>query len=92
MNVQADISLYPLRTDHLGHAIKTFLDEMTAGGLTVQPGKMSSMVAGEVDTVFSSLAAAFKAAAENGQVVLVTKVSNACPPGEATEGTNADAG
>ncbi|MFA4944793.1 MAG: YkoF family thiamine/hydroxymethylpyrimidine-binding protein [Lentisphaeria bacterium] len=92
MNVQAEISLYPLRTNELGQAIGNFLGELKAAGLTVQPGNMSSVVAGEAGAIFSAVAAAFKAAAENGQVVLVMKVSNACPPGATTEGMDADAG
>ena len=92
MNVQAEISLYPLRTKDLGRAVGSFLRELKAAGLTVQPGNMSSVVAGEAGAIFSAVAAAFKAAVENGQVVLVMKVSNACPPGDTTEGRNADAG
>ena len=92
MNVQAEISLYPLRTNDLGHAIEEFLGEPTTAGLTVQPGNMSSTVAGDVDTVFLSVCRAFKTAAANGPVVLVMKVSNACPSGDAAKGMNADVG
>jgi len=92
MNVQAEISLYPLRTSDLGHAIESLLDELKAAGLAAQPGNMSSTVAGDVDAVFSTVGAAFKAVAENGQVVLVMKVSNACPLGDTVEGMNADVG
>ena len=92
MNIQAEISLYPLRTSDLGHAIESLLDELKAAGLAVQPGNMSSTVAGDVDAVFSTVGAAFKAVAENGQVVLVMKVSNDCPLGDTVEGMNADVG
>lgn len=92
MNVQAEMSLYPLRTKDLGHAIESLLGELEAASLAVQPGNMSSTVAGDVDAVFSTTGAAFKAAAENGQVVLVMKVSNACPSGDTVEGMNADVG
>ena len=83
MNVQAEASLYPLRTSGLGHTIEEFLGEMKAAGLTVQPGNMSSTMSGDVRTVFSTIRAAFEAVAENDQVVLVLKVSNACPSGGA---------
>ena len=83
MNVQAEISLYPLRTDDMGHAIGRFLGALNAAGLKVEPGSMSSTVSGDVNAVFSSMGAAFAAAAEEGQVVLVMKVSNACPIGQA---------
>ena len=92
MNVQAEVSLYALRTSDLGQAIESFLGELKGAGLTVQPGNMSSTVAGDVDAVFSSVGAAFKAVAENGQVVLVMKVSNACPSYNPSEGNTADAG
>lgn len=92
MNVQAEISLYPLRTNDLGHAIEEFLGDLKAAGLTVQPGNMSSTVLGDVNAVFSTMGAAFAAAAEEGQVVLVMKVSNACPSGNAMEGMNEDVG
>jgi uncharacterized protein YqgV (UPF0045/DUF77 family) len=90
MNVQAEISLYPLRTDDLGHAIEEFLRDLKAAGLTVQPGNMSSTVSGDVNAVFSTIGAAFAAAAEDSQVVLVMKVSNACPSGQALKGMDAD--
>ncbi len=79
MNVQAEISLYPLRTADLGNAIEAFIRDLKAAGLTVQPGNMSSIVSGDVSAVFSTMGAAFAAAAEDSQVVLVMKVSNACP-------------
>ena len=90
MNVQAEISLYPLRTDDLGNAIEAFLRELKAAGLMVQPGSMSSIVSGDVNAVFSTMGAAFAATAEEGQVVLVMKVSNACPSGQALKGMDAD--
>lgn len=83
MNVQAEISLYPLRTADLGNAIEAFLRDLKAADLTVQPGNMSSTVSGDVNAVFSTMGAAFAAVAEDSQVVLVMKVSNACPIGEA---------
>ena len=92
MNVQAEISLYPLRTDDPGHAIGMFLGKLNAAGLRLQPGKMSSIVAGDADVVFSTVGRAFKAAVENGQAVLVMKVSNACPSGDTVEGMSADVG
>jgi len=92
MNVQAEISLYPLRTNDLGDAIEEFIGELKTAGLTVQPGNMSSTVAGDSDAVFSTVGTAFKAVAEDGQVVLLMKVSNACPSGQAVEGMNTDVG
>ena len=92
MNVQAEISLYPLRTSDLGHAIESFLGKLKAADLAVQSGTMSSTVAGDVDAIFLTVGAAFKAAAEHVQVVLVMKVSNACPSGDTVKGMNVDVG
>ena len=79
MNVQAEVSLYPLRTTRVGPAIGRFVDVARARGLTVAPGPMSSRLRGESGAVFSALDAAFSEVAEAGEVVLVLKVSNACP-------------
>ena len=92
MNVQAEISLYPLRTGELGQSIDSFLGDLEAAGLTVREGSMSSTVAGDVDVVFSAVGAAFRTIAAGSQAVLVMKVSNACPSGDAVEGKDADAG
>jgi uncharacterized protein YqgV (UPF0045/DUF77 family) len=92
MNVQAEISLYPLRTEDLGNAVEAFLRDLKAAGVTVQPGNMSSTVSGDVSTVFSTMGAAFAAVAEDSQFVLVMKVSNACPSGNAKQGMNEDVG
>jgi len=85
MNVQAEISLYPLRTRKVGEAIEDFLHELENVGLMVDKGNMSSILAGDVDAVFPAVGAAFKAIAEDGQVVLVMKVSNACPSSDAVK-------
>jgi len=79
MNVQAEISLYPLRVADLGSIIEEVLGKLKTPDVTVHPGNMSSIVAGDADAVFSAVGTAFKAAAEDHQVVLVMKVSNACP-------------
>ena len=86
MNAQAEISPYPLRTNDPSDAIQSFLGERRAADLLVRQGSMSSMVAGNVDAVFKTVGAAFKTVAEDGQVVLMMKVSNACPSGGASEG------
>lgn len=88
MNVQAEVSLYPLRTSDLGGAIDQFLGKLKAAGLTVQPGNMSSMMTGDADSVFAAVGTAFQAAAADAPVVLVMKVSNACPTGRNTMETD----
>ncbi|NLX60325.1 MAG: hypothetical protein GXY74_14710 [Phycisphaerae bacterium] len=79
MNIQAEVSLYPLRIGELGTALHAFLATLQESGLEVQAGHMSSMVTGEAETVFTAAGRAFSAAAQNHEVVLVLKASNACP-------------
>ena len=90
MNVQAEISLYPLQTQEIGKAIDGFVGGLECAGLTVRKGSMSTTVSGDVDAVFAAAGKAFRTVADNGQVVLVLKVSNACPSDGAMEGTNTD--
>lgn len=90
MNVQAEVSLYPLRTSELGEAIEGFLGDLKDARLTVRKGNMSSTLAGDVDEVFAALGRAFKVVASRGQVVLVLTVSNACPSCGPAQGNNAD--
>ncbi len=77
--VSAQVSLYPLRTEHLGPAIEAFADELLDAGLHVEPGSMSTLVRGAPDAVFGALQRAFAAAAAEHEVVMQVTVSNACP-------------
>jgi uncharacterized protein YqgV (UPF0045/DUF77 family) len=77
--ISAQVSLYPLRQDHLGPAISKVADVLRASGLDVRPGNMSTIVAGETDNVFDSLKASFQSAAALGDVVMIVSVSNCCP-------------
>ena len=78
MEVTCQFALYPLGTAHLGPAIDAALAAVRDHGLAVEPGAMSSTVAGPAREVFAALADAFERAAE-GDCVLVATVSNACP-------------
>ncbi len=77
MDVSCQFALYPLGEAELGPAIHAGLAALSARGLSVEPGPMSTLVRGPVDEVFAALAEAFKAA--GGATVLVATVSNACP-------------
>ena len=92
MNVQAEVSLYPLRTREIGEAIDSFVNGLERAGLTVRKGNMSTTLSGDGDVVFAAVARAFTAAADGGQVVLVMKVSNACPSDGVAERMNTDSG
>lgn len=84
MKVQAEISLYPLRTTSLSKPIEKFCRSLEESGCEVSPGAMSTRVSGETDTLFDALRRAFQAAADDGQIVMTLKISNACPDCEGT--------
>jgi len=75
MKVQAELSLYPLRTACVGETIREFADSLRRAGFDVHVGSMSSIIAGDHTELFAALAQSFAR-----QVVLSVKVSNACPP------------
>jgi uncharacterized protein YqgV (UPF0045/DUF77 family) len=77
MEVSCQFALYPLGAEHLSPAINAAV-ATERRGLTVEPGSMSSIVGGPIETVFAALAEAFTAAADGG-LVLVATVSSACP-------------
>jgi uncharacterized protein YqgV (UPF0045/DUF77 family) len=79
MHVSAQISLYPLRQDRLSPAIREMQDVLTAAGLDVAPGPMSTLVTGDGAAVFDALKASFLRAAATGHVVMTATFSNACP-------------
>ncbi len=79
MTSSAQISVYPLRQEHLGPAIEIVRETLEAHGLQAQVGPMSTIVTGETGIVFDALAEAFDKAARTGEVVMTFTVSNACP-------------
>lgn len=86
MGVSVQISLYPLGQASLSPVIDEALRIFRERGLEVEPGAMSSLIAGEDTAIFAALQEAFRCAAEHGPVVMVATFSNACPvPVEAKE-------
>ena len=79
MKIQAEISLYPLRQNDLTEPIQQFVESLKNGNLNVKTGSMSSVISGEESIVFQSLQKAFEQAAQEYEVVLTAKISNACP-------------
>jgi len=79
MTTSAQISVYPLRQEHLGPAVESVRNALQTRGLTPQVGPMSTTVSGESGILFAALADAFARAASNGEVVMTITVSNACP-------------
>jgi uncharacterized protein YqgV (UPF0045/DUF77 family) len=79
VGISAQVSLYPLHQEKLSPAINAVLAVFRRHELEVQPGSMSSIIAGDDEAVFAALHEAFCRATEQGQVVMVVTLSNACP-------------
>jgi uncharacterized protein YqgV (UPF0045/DUF77 family) len=83
IGISAQVSLYPLRSAHTSPVIEQALHVFQAHGLTVRPGDMSTLVTGDDEAVFAGLQETFMQAAQQGDVVMVVTLSNACPPSKA---------
>ncbi|MGB2862148.1 MAG: YkoF family thiamine/hydroxymethylpyrimidine-binding protein [Sedimentisphaerales bacterium] len=79
MKVQAEISLYPLRCSNLTEPIRQFVELLETDKLKVEIGPMSTLVTGDRQVVFENLNKAFERLAEEYKVVMIAKISNACP-------------
>jgi uncharacterized protein YqgV (UPF0045/DUF77 family) len=79
MTSSAQISIYPLRQEHLGPAIEAVRIALEKHRLKPQVGPMSTLVTGETVEMFAALGEAYDAAAGAGQVVMSVTISNACP-------------
>lgn len=82
MIVQAEVGLYPLKTQEPSEHIEAFLNRLGSTALEIRRGSMSTVISGELGETFEALAQCFAAAAERCPCVLVVKVSNACPRSE----------
>ncbi len=79
MRVQAEVSIYPLRQNDLTSPIQQFVEGLKNNKLQVKVGPMSSLIAGDSQVVFESLREDFEQLAEEYEIVLTAKISNACP-------------
>jgi uncharacterized protein YqgV (UPF0045/DUF77 family) len=79
MIIQAEVALYPLKTDSVGKTIESFIERLKAHDLAVKPGPMSTQIKGECAKVFAALAESLAEVARQHQAVLIAKFSNACP-------------
>ncbi len=76
MLVQAEISLYPLGETDVGRTIYEFIHVLERPGLTLEPGPMSTLIAGESELVFTALREAYEHSVATGRKILVLKVMN----------------
>ena len=89
IRISAQISIYPLRQPDLSSTIDEALRICRTHGLEVQPGTMSTVVAGDDEQIFAALQDAMQSAAARGDVVLVATLSNACPVSRRADPTSA---
>jgi uncharacterized protein YqgV (UPF0045/DUF77 family) len=78
----AQISIYPLRQEHLGPAVDAVRLALESRGLETEVGAMSTVVTADSEQLFAALRDAFDRAAASGPVAMVVTVSNACPAGD----------
>ena len=77
--ISAQVSLYPLRQPDLGPAIRAVWRIFEDHEVEVDRGAMSTVVWGQEEAVMGALREAFHEASEEGEVVMVITLSNACP-------------
>ena len=79
MKVQAEISIYPLRTQSLSEPIEEFCRILSAHDLVIKTTAMSTFISGELNDLFKACDAAIEQLTPKYQIVMNMKISNACP-------------
>ena len=77
--ITAQVSIYPLRQEAIGPAIRDAVRGLGRHEVKVRMGEMSTLVWGEEQAIFDALQDVFRRAAERGDVVMNVTFSNACP-------------
>jgi uncharacterized protein YqgV (UPF0045/DUF77 family) len=68
-----------LRQNELTKPIRQFVELLENNKLKTQIGAMSTLVTGDSQVIFGSLQEGFELLAEECDLVMVVKISNACP-------------
>jgi len=71
MRIQAELSLYPLRTKELAPSIEAFLRPLARKGISIDAGQMSTIVSGESRAVFRAISKGFEKVAKLNEIVLI---------------------
>lgn len=79
MGVSAQVSFYTLGGSDLAGAIDRFVAVLDESGLPYEVGSMSTVIWGDLETVFTALREAYERASEGNDAVMTVTVSNACP-------------
>jgi len=77
MKVQAEVSIYSLREQHLSRSVAQFNHIMNSYGLAVKTRAVSMEITGDGGKLFRGLCDAFEQFAKEHDITLVCKVSNA---------------
>ena len=78
----AQISVYPLRQDHVGPAVEAAIGAAAGAGLTTRVQNLSTLLQGDEDAVFAALRAAFDAARAYGSTIMIATLSTGVPGDE----------
>ncbi len=78
MIITVEISYYPLADNYTG-IIDRFIDEISVEGITVEVGKMSTLLIGKYDTIMDTLNRSMKTVMTDFPSVFTLKISNSCP-------------
>lgn len=73
------LSIYPLRQDDVGPAIRNAIEAVRSEGCTVRVGNLSTLLTGSEDQVFGALRAAYRAAQRHGSAVMVATLAAGIP-------------
>jgi uncharacterized protein YqgV (UPF0045/DUF77 family) len=75
-------SLYPLAQPDIDTPIQEAIEAAAATGLPVKVGRLSTLMFGTEEQVFSALRAAFRAARSHGEAVMAVTLSTGLPSAE----------
>ena len=80
--VGLQLSLYPLRQEHLRPAIEAAVKAAAREGVEMTVGKLSTFASGSEEAIFSAIRAAFTTARDFGPTVMVVTLSSGLPSDE----------
>lgn len=75
-------SIYPLRQDDIGPAIRDAIKAVRAEGCSVRVANLSTLLTGSEDQVFRALRAAYRAAQRHGSAVMAATFAAGMPTDE----------
>jgi uncharacterized protein YqgV (UPF0045/DUF77 family) len=80
--VGCQFSVYPLRQDDLGPAVRTAVAAAYSEGCSVRVGNLSTLLTGNEEQVFRALRAAFRAVQRHGSAVMTATLAAGMPTDE----------